>query len=299
MTEAVIECVAASADVCGEGAVWHAQHNAVYWTDINRALLHRYSPGSTGFDIWRFDQPVVALALTSDPDRILVVLGGSILLWNPATDARETPLFRLQGWPRLRCNEARVDPAGVLWFGTMENNLTADGRTRPVTEHVGAFFSLHADGILSQWHAGIGIPNTIAWPPSGNTMVTGDTLRNEISRFQYTPQTQRISHRTVFNAGFERGLPDGSAMDAEGYLWNCRFGGGCIVRFDPQGNVERVIDVPVRNPTTCAFGDVDLKTLYFTSARDGAEDTGPEDGGLFRMRTETPGLPCTPFCLKA
>ncbi|HEY4358564.1 MAG TPA: SMP-30/gluconolactonase/LRE family protein [Acidobacteriaceae bacterium] len=298
MTDPAIECVVPSANVCGEGAVWHPQHNAVYWTDINRALLHRYCRASQSFDTWTFDQPVVALALTSDPDRLLAVLGGMILLWSPASDKRENPLFRLQEWPKLRCNEARVDPAGVLWFGTMENNVTEEGTTRPVTEHVGAFFSLRADGILSKWHEGIGIPNTIAWSPSGNSMVTGDTLKNELVHFQYALRTQRISHRGIFNAGFERGLPDGSAMDAEGYLWNCRYGGSCIVRFDVEGEVDRVIETPVKNPTTCAFGDEDLRTLYFTSARDGA-GSGPEDGGLFRMRTETPGLLCTPFYLKA
>jgi sugar lactone lactonase YvrE len=293
-----IECVAATADVCGEGAVWHAAHNAVYWTDINRALLHRYSLPSLHVDTWQFNQPVIALALTTDRERLLVVLGGEILLWNPANDQRETPLFRLPDWPRMRCNEARVDPEGVLWFGTMQNNISPDGNTRPVTAHIGALLSLRADGKIRHWHGGIGIPNTIAWAPSGSAMFVGDTLKNEISYFDYGSAKQEISNRRIFIAGYERGLPDGSAMDAEGFLWNCRYGGGCIVRFDPEGRVDRVIDTPVPNPTTCAFGGEDLRTLYFTSASEGTQAAGSEDGGLFSMRTEVPGLPCTPFRLR-
>jgi len=80
-------------------------------------------------------------------------------------------------------------------------------------------------------------------------------------------------------------------------LWNCRYGGSCIVRYAPNGSVDLVIDTPVLNPTTCAFGGFDLKTLYFTSAGEGTQLAGEEDGGLFSMRTLAPGLPTTPFRL--
>jgi sugar lactone lactonase YvrE len=298
MTVSSIQCVARTADVCGEGAVWHAAHNAIYWTDINRSLLHRYSLHLRHVDTWQFNQPVIALTLTTDPDRLLVVLGGEILLWSPADDRREEPLFRLPDWPLIRCNEARVDPEGVLWFGTMQNNVSPDGSTQPVTAHIGSLLSLRSDGAIRHWQDGIGIPNTIVWSPAGNTMLMGDTLRNEIWRFEYERENQDISNRVVFIADWERGLPDGSAMDADGFLWNCRYGGGCIVRFDPNGRVAQVIETPVPNPTTCAFGGEDQQTLYFTSAGEGIQPAGPEDGGLFSMQTDVQGLPCAPFRLR-
>jgi sugar lactone lactonase YvrE len=294
-----IRCIAATADVCGEGAVWHPAHNAVYWTDINRGLLHRHRIATPGeFDMWQFEQPVTALTLTSDPKKLLVVLGGSFLLWDPDDDLRDKILYTLPQWPEMRCNDARVDPAGTLWFGTMQNNVASNGSTMPVTNHIGSLLSFHRDGEARVWRDGFAIQNTIAWTPSSNKMLYGDTLLNEIYACDYDDASQAIANERIFTRGFERGLPDGSAMDEEGYLWNCRYGGGCIVRFAPDGSVNRVIETPVPNPTTCAFGGVDLKTLYFTSAGEGVQAAGPNDGGLFCFETDVRGLPATSFRLK-
>jgi len=290
-----IRCMARTADVCGEGVVWHPAHNAVYWTDVNRGLLHRLLLSSNHLQTWEFDEPVVALTLTTNPEELLVVLGGHILLWNPERDRRDTILYMLPQWPATRCNDARVDPAGTLWFGTMQNNVAADGSTREVTEHIGQLISLDAHGVVKTWQSGVGISNTIAWSPTDDLMYFGDTLRNEISVYDYDKSAQQISRRRVFSEGFDRGLPDGSAMDVEGFLWNCRYGGGCIVRLAPDGTVDLIIDTTVPNPTTCAFGGPDWKTLYFSSAGEGTQRGGVEDGGLFSMRTHVAGLPATSF----
>ena len=68
-------CVAATGDVCGEGAVWHAPHHTVYWTDINRFLIHRLNLEDSSVRTWLFDEPVTALALTDREDVLAVVLG--------------------------------------------------------------------------------------------------------------------------------------------------------------------------------------------------------------------------------
>ncbi|MDS9950870.1 MAG: SMP-30/gluconolactonase/LRE family protein, partial [Planktomarina sp.] len=84
-------------------------------------------------------------------------------------------------------------------------------------------------------------------------------------------------------------------MDAEGYIWNCRVvGGGCVVRFDPEGRVDRVVDLPCSWPTSCTFGGPDLKTLYVTSARFTMTDNHllahPFEGGLFAIKPGVVGL---------
>jgi sugar lactone lactonase YvrE len=295
--QANICCVAKTADVCGEGVVWHPAHNAVYWTDINRGLIHRLLLPSNHLDTWSFDEPVTALTLTTDPEILLVVLGGHILLWNPAIDRRDNIIYKLPQWPVARCNDAAVDPAGILWFGTMQNNVAVDGSAQPITENIGQLISLGSKSEAKIWQTGIAISNTVAWSANENSMYFGDTLRNEIYVYDYDKLTQRVSNQRVFSEGFVRGLPDGSAMDADGFLWNCRYGGGCIVRFALDGSVDCVVDTSVLNPTTCAFGGHDLRTLYFTSAREGTQRGGPEDGGLFSTRTDVPGLPTTPFRL--
>ena len=77
-------CVAPTGDVCGEGAVWHAPHSAVYWTDINRFLIHRFTLADQYVRTWFFDQPVTALTLTDRDDVLAVVLGSGVILWEPA-----------------------------------------------------------------------------------------------------------------------------------------------------------------------------------------------------------------------
>src|ERR1700756_5362004 len=120
-------CVAPTGDVCGEGAVWHAAHNAVYWTDINRFLVPRFPPADQCVRTWFFNEPVTALALTDRDEVLTVVLGSCLVLWEPATDRRRAHSFHLEGWPTVRLNDARPDPRGSLWVGSMRNNVNNDG----------------------------------------------------------------------------------------------------------------------------------------------------------------------------
>src|SRR5262249_639701 len=120
-------CVAPTGDVCGEGVVWHAAHSAAYWTDINRFLIHRYAPADHGVSSWFVEEPVTALTLTDRDDTLAVILGSQVILWEPQSDRRSQPVFRLDQWPRIRLNDARADPRGSLWIGSMRNNVNPDG----------------------------------------------------------------------------------------------------------------------------------------------------------------------------
>jgi len=288
--------IAATQDICGEGCVWHPQQNAVFWTDINRSLLHRCSLVSGSIETWAFDQPVTAVALTTQQHLLTLILGGRIVLWDLRTYRETDVLFRLPGWPSLRCNDARVDPSGVLWFGTMQNNVKPDGSTAQVTMWQGNLYSLAAGGEAKEWESGFGIVNTLAWSPTGETMYFGDTLANCLYRGAFDPVCSRLESREIFFADFPRGLPDGSTVDAEGNLWNCRFGGECIVRIAPDGAIAGVIDTPVRNPTTCAFAGDHASTLVFTSAADNTRRDEVE-GCLFSLETDVRGMLSVPLQL--
>jgi sugar lactone lactonase YvrE len=296
VTKRAVRCVASTGDFCGEGAVWHPQEDAVFWTDINRFLLHRYDVKTADVQTWKFDQPVTAVVLTTDPEQIGLILGGGVVLWNVRGQRTATTLLELPGWPVARCNDARVDPSGILWVGTMQNNVASDGGDLPITKSIGELFSLNSRGETRIWRTGMGIENTVAWSHDAGQMYFADTLRNQIYRGTFDVGQSSVGSSEIFAEGFARGLPDGSSMDVEGYLWNCRHGGGCVVRFAPDGSVAEVIDTPAKNPTTCTFGGKDWKTLYITSAgQDAPEECG--GGSLFAVEVETPGLPTTPFRL--
>lgn len=282
-------CVAPTGDVCGEGAVWHSAHEAVYWTDINRFLVHRFAPADECVRTWFFEEPVTALTLTDRPEVLAVILGSRVILWEPATDVRHDPIFLLEGWPRVRLNDARVDPRGALWMGTMRNNVNSDGSAGEVGGQDGALFRLDPDGKVTIWRKEIGISNTLAWSPDHRRFYFGDTLANIVRVYDYDAATGAIANERAFFEGFARGLPDGSTMDAEGYLWNCRFFGGCIARVAPDGTIDRVVEMPVKNVTTCTFGGADRKTLYVTTAKIEAPARDRLAGGLYAIATEVAG----------
>jgi sugar lactone lactonase YvrE len=284
-------CVAPVGDVCGEGAVRHETHHAVYWNDINRFLIHRFTPANRSVCTWFFDEPVTALTLTDRMETLAVVLGSGVILWEPETDVRSPPIFRLEGWPRVRLNDARADPRGSLWLGSMRNNVNPDGSSGQCGGNDGQLIRLAPDGKVTRWRENIGIANTLAWSPEQRHFYFGDTLANIIWRYDYDAATGAIANERPFLAGFERGLPDGSAVDSEGCLWNCRFSGGCIVRVAPDGSIDRVIEMPVKNATTCTFGGPALKTLYITTARAEAPPSDRLAGSLFAIETSVRGQP--------
>jgi sugar lactone lactonase YvrE len=282
-------CGAPTGDVCGEGAVWHAAHNAIYWTDINRFLLHRLNVADSCVKTWLFDEPVTSLSLTSRDDTLAVVLGSRVILWEPATDARRDSIFTLDGWPAVRLNDARCDPRGSLWLGSMRNNVNADGSSGEVGGEDGVLYRLDPDGKVSIWRKKVGLSNTMAWSPDRRTFYFADTLANVVRAYDYDVQTGAIANERPFLDKFERGFPDGSTMDSQGYLWNCRFYGSCIVRVAPDGKIDRIIEMPVRNITTCCFGGADLTTLYVTTASAQARASDRLAGSLFAIQTNVKG----------
>jgi len=288
-------CVAPTGDVCGEGAVWHASHEAVYWNDINRFLIHRFTPADRCVRTWFFDEPVTALTLTERPGVLAVVLGSSVILWEPDTDERHDPIFVLDGWPKVRLNDARVDPRGALWMGSMRNNVNSDGSGGVAGGQDGVLFRLDPEGKVTIWRQEIGISNTLAWSPDRRRFYFGDTLVNVVRVYDYDPATGAIANERPFLEGFTRGLPDGSTVDSEGFLWNCRFFGGCIVRVAPDGTIDRVVEMPVKNITTCTFGGTDRKTLYVTTAKIEAPAGDRLAGGLYAVPTDVAGQPENQF----
>ena len=221
-----IRCVVPAGDICGEGAVWHPEQAALYWTDINRFLVHRFDPASQCTQTWQFDEPVTSVNLTTNPDLLLLVMGSQVAFWSPRNHPHVEPIFHLAAWPHMRFNDARVGPRGSLWAGTMRNNVGPDGEDVTVEFSGGVLYRIDPNGAAVEWKTDVGISNTVAWSPDQNTFYFGDSIANAIRSYRFNPQTGEISAETPLLVGHPHGLPDGSAMDAEGYLWNARYDGG-------------------------------------------------------------------------
>lgn len=284
-----IRCIAPVGDRCGEAATWNEEDNVLYWSDVNRFLVHALDAQTDSVRSWFFDEPVVALSLTEKRDELLVALGSRLILWNKRTDARRDHGFRCAGWPDVRLNDGRAGPGGEFWIGSMANNVGQHGEANEAVAGKGELYRVNSGGPPKLFRGKLGISNTVCWSPDRRSFYFGDTMKNTIWVYDYDGPAMSISGERPFFSGFSRGHPDGSAMDSEGFLWNCRFGGSCIVRVAPDGTVDQVIEMPVRNITTCAFGGADLRTLYITTASILTDPSDRLAGSLFAVDVDVPG----------
>ena len=198
--------------------------------------------------------------------------------------------------PKNRSNDGKCDRQGRFWYGTMMNNIAADTSELPITDHSGGLYRIDPDGSVQAFEQGLGVANTFAWSPDDKTMYFADTL-DAIYAYDFDAAPGRVANRRTFGKldTTQYGHPDGSTIDAEGFLWNARWDGGCLVRWAPDGKVDRVVQMPCRRVTSCIFGGPDLNTLYITTVRYGlsAGDLAeqPLRGGIFALDAGVKGIP--------
>jgi len=282
----------------GESLVWDDRTQTLYWVDINERRIHALEPDSDRHRSWPTPTIATSISLASDGGCI-VGLEKSIARWDG--DAGFEVLAEIEPeLPDNRLNEGVVGPDGALWVGTMFNNINPDGSAKEIAGATGRLYRVTADGAVTAVSDDrFGITNTFAWTDDGR-LITADTLANTLYGYRCDPATGALSDRAVLLADYDRGLPDGSCMDDEGYVWNCRVvGGNCLIRMDDQGKIDRVIELPCSWPTSCCFAGSDLDTLYVTSARftmtPAHLGAAPWEGDLFRVKPGVRGRPAHRF----
>jgi sugar lactone lactonase YvrE len=155
-------------------------------------------------------------------------------------------------------------------------------------------YRLDPDGALQEMGTGFTVSNGMGWSPNGRTMYFTDTRRRVILAFNFDLETGRIDNRRVFvEVPADSGFPDGLTVDGEGFVWSAEWGGWCVTRYAPTGEIERKVRLPVSNVTNCAFGGRNLDELYITSARVTLSDEDlvaqPLAGALFCLKTNVRG----------
>jgi len=272
IVDADFEVASAYRATLGESPMWCMRRQTLYWVDVRGPTLFSLD-GSK----WQLPEIVGGVALADDGSLVLAMKSGLARF----RDGKLDPYVELE--PRdldNRLNDIKCDRRGRLWVGTMRDfGAAATGSLYRVDRAV-------VDRVLG----GVTIPNGPCWSPDGRTFYFADSMRNVIWAYDYDPQSGAIANERPFFAGFDRGSPDGSAVDEQGRLWNCRFGGGCVVCVAPDGKIDRVVDLPVTHATTCAFGGPDLKTLFITTATIWTTESDRLAGSLFAIRTDVAGV---------
>jgi sugar lactone lactonase YvrE len=277
----------------GEGSFWDAETQTLYWVDIAARLACRLFEGQ--YQQWHLAEPVSAFIPDTQGNALVTLASGvyRLDLDSPGYTPRLTLICRADPTAGNRANEARCDSKGRLWLGTMQNNLDEQGGDLPITRRSGGLFRVDADASVTQLLDGQGIVNTLLWSSDGDALFSADSLDGVIYRYPLLPDGG-LDSRSVWAQEHSRGAPDGSAMDTEGYIWNARWDGSCLIRFAPDGSVEQIIDLPVSHPTSCVFGGPDMTTLYVTSAAPESAH-GQYDGALLMAEVGVRGVTCHRF----
>jgi sugar lactone lactonase YvrE len=244
-------------DDLGEGPHWDDRAGELLWVDITRGRIHAWTPpdGLVRTDV--LGGEVSAVVPRADAPGQIVAAGHRLVLRDG--EASRTVAVVEEDLPDNRFNDCKCDPQGRLWAGTM-SKTRAPGTA--------ALYRLAPVGEIEHVIAGTTISNGLAWSPAGDTMYFIDSTTQRVDAFDFDPATGDISgRRTLVEIDPNDGLPDGMAVDAEGGLWVCLFGGAAIRRYDPDGRLEASIALPTTNPTSPVFGGPDLRTLYITTAR--------------------------------
>lgn len=277
----------------GEGPIWHPGRQQLFFFDINEQTLFAVTSVGEIADSWLFNETIAAAAIIDDHTLALATDTG-LKEFDLSTGGMNRINEIEADKPDTRTNDSRVHPSGAFWIGTM----TRSEQEAPI----GAVYHYRA-GALTTLKSGIKIPNATCFSPDGRIAYWTDTPTKKIMKVETDPATGLpVGEWTVFADVSEgRGYPDGAVVDSEGYLWNAKWGGSCVVRHAPDGSIDRVIEVPVSQVTCPAFGGADLKTLFITTANKNlsAEQLAAEKvaGGLFVIDVDVAGQPETPIAL--
>ena len=277
-------------DVLGECPLWDERAHCLWWVDIRAPALRRLDAASGEVRTWPLPEMVGSLALTEGTgharDCLLLALSSRLALFDPHSGTLETLAEPGFAHADLRFNDGRCDAQGRFWVGSM-NNITRGPE--------GCLYRFDTAHGLVEVARGICIPNSLAFSPDGRTMYFADSLTHRIDAFDYDARTGTRGTGREFARSTPPAFPDGSCVDAEGGLWNAEFHGARLVRYRPDGTVDRVIAMPVQRPTCCTFGGADLRTLYVTTTSQRMSEAElaaePLAGALLALEVGVAGLP--------
>ena len=287
----MIECVWPAATILGEAPYWSQEEGALYWLDIDGKSIFRFDPASGERDT--FPQPYEFGCIVKR-DRGGFIGGTNKGIALVTNDLKTVEIFAdpEKDIASNRFNDGKCDRRGRFWLGSTDIKET---------DPTGALYRVEKSQNVDRQFSGVIVANGLGWSPDNRTMYFTDSGLRKIHAFDYDIDTGSIANRRDFVVvAPQEGIPDGLTVDAEGYVWSAHWGGSRITRYDPNGRVDRVIEMPVPLVTSLAFGGPNLDKLFVTSARwDMTDDqikAAPHSGGLFVLDVNCQGLPEVKFC---
>ncbi|CAK6490620.1 6-deoxy-6-sulfogluconolactonase [Pantoea sp. Nvir] len=275
----------------GECPTWSAREQVLWCVDILAPAIHRFDPRSGALETFPQQEEVGCIGLREQGGLIAALRSGVWLL-----DEQGRPERKIADNPgeaaKSRFNDGRVDPWGNFWCGSL---------WEPQDKNGGLLCRVTPSLSLEVKARDIMISNGVAFSPDRRWMYHSDTPNEVLYRYPLDEKGEPGAREIFRQFDAAGGLPDGAAVDSEGFYWSAQFDGGRVVRIDPaSAEIVDEIALPVRWPTMVAFGGPDLKTLYITSSREDRTEEElaryPQSGDIFAVEVEVAGIaePCFP-----
>ena len=286
MTE--VSCVLDVRAALGEGPTWSREERRLYWVNINGHTVNRFDPATGDNEVCQLPEQVGSFVLREAGGLVVALRSGFHFL--DFDTAALTPIADPEAdKPDNRFNDGRCGPDGRFWAGTMRD-------PQDPTQRTGALYCLDTDLSWRTMVSDVGVSNGLAFSPDGGTMYHADTRQETIWAFDFRAEDGTLSNRRVFATTHDLpGRPDGGCVDAEGFYWSANVDGWQMVRFAPDGSVDRTVKLPVQKPTMPAFGGDNLEIMYVTSIGSGGstplESGQPQAGSIFACEPGVGGLP--------
>lgn len=282
-------------DGTGENPIWDVALARWWWIDQPKGLIHRLDPASGVVESRAIGEMAGSMVLTGASQPVLAGERAILAVYfdSPPDAAALAPRRILaeitHARPDMRFNDGRCDRQGRFWVSSMVKDIT-------LANPAGQLLRFTPEsGLIASPHGGIVIPNGSAFSPDGRIFYVSDSHRDRrmVWAFDYDTDTGTAHNRRVFiDMRDMLGRPDGAAVDTDGCYWICCHDEGCVKRFTPAGLLDRVIEVPMKKPTMCAFGGDDLSTLMVTSLCRGEADLveDPHGGRVLLLRPGAQGI---------
>jgi D-xylonolactonase len=252
-----LRIIAETGDLCGEGPLWDPAAQVLYWTDITGRKFYRYDWVGGRHELVHAGLQINGFRQNRAGGFVITNAEG-IWLWTPG-GAPKPVVLEVDG-SKCQMNDCTADAAGRLLSGSQFYDPE-----KPYER--GKLIRVDQDGRGVVLDEGFELSNGLGFSPDGKTLYFTDSVARRIYAYDYDVAGGAASRRRVFvQVPREEGIPDGLAVDAEGYVWSAQWYGGCVVRYDPEGKVERRIPVPAKQTSSLAFGGPDLTDIFITSA---------------------------------
>lgn len=264
----------------GEGPLWNESDGWLYWVDILGGTLHRYNPQTTEHEVVLNVKTITGTTLQRDGSLLTFHRCGEVGRYTDGALTQRKVFIPDTGPTRF--NDVIADPNGRVFCGTM-----------PTDDRGGDLFRIDPEGTSHTIETDLAIPNGMAFTQDRETFYFTESEAHTVYAYDYDESTGALSNcREFIDTTDKEGVPDGLTIDESGRLWSAQYGGGYVVRYEPDGTEIERYRLDCERPTSVCFGGENCSRLFVTTAGgDNREQFGRAAGALLELDVAATGRP--------